>query len=48
MPDEKLDPNSKKVISTIWANNGDAISHQYAGTGALKVFFKQNNFPNNI
>ena len=22
-----------------WANNGDAISHQYAGTGALKSDF---------
>ena len=26
-------------MSTMWCNNGDAISMQYAGTAALKVWF---------
>ena len=27
----------RKIFQVLWANNGDAISRQYAGTAALKV-----------
>ncbi|XP_056004928.1 phosphatidylinositide phosphatase SAC2-like isoform X2 [Ostrea edulis] len=35
-PDEILPTNCKKIFQQLWANNGDAISRQYAGTAALK------------
>ena len=31
--------NFEKIYKSIWANNADAISRMYAGTGALKVDF---------
>jgi phosphatidylinositol 4-phosphatase len=37
--DDVLDNNIKLIFSLIWANNGDAISRQYAGTRALKSDF---------
>lgn len=36
-PDENLPSSCKKIFQVLWANNGDAISRQYAGTAALKV-----------
>ncbi|GAV02259.1 hypothetical protein RvY_12850 [Ramazzottius varieornatus] len=40
-PEEKLDddPTSLSTFRNIWADNGDVISTQYAGTGALKSDF---------
>ncbi|XP_052831807.1 phosphatidylinositide phosphatase SAC2 [Octopus bimaculoides] len=35
-PDETLPQSCRVAFQLIWANNGDAISHQYAGTAALK------------
>jgi SacI homology domain/Inositol phosphatase len=29
----------ERIFKEAWANNGDAVSHQYAGTGALKSDF---------
>ena len=31
--------NFEKVFKTVWANNANAMSMMYAGTGALKVDF---------
>ncbi|XP_047127352.1 phosphatidylinositide phosphatase SAC2 isoform X1 [Hydra vulgaris] len=39
MPDEYLPHNCRRVHNNIWANNGDAISIQYAGTAAMKGDF---------
>jgi hypothetical protein len=36
-PDENLPENCRKIFQQLWANTGDAISKQYAGTAALKV-----------
>ena len=39
-PDYPLSPAQLSLIAAhklLWADNGDAISHQYAGTGALKA-----------
>ena len=37
---EGVMPNSiKSTFQLLWANNGDTISKQYAGTNALKVPF---------
>lgn len=38
---EKLedDPQAHSIFRNIWADNGDIISQQYAGTGALKSDF---------
>ena len=35
-PEEHLPSQVKHLFQQIWANNGDAISRQYAGTAALK------------
>ncbi|KAL3864881.1 hypothetical protein ACJMK2_006529, partial [Sinanodonta woodiana] len=35
-PDESLPLNCRRIYQQMWANNGDAISQQYAGTVALK------------
>ncbi|XP_078311930.1 phosphatidylinositide phosphatase SAC2-like isoform X2 [Crassostrea virginica] len=35
-PDENLPLSCRKIFQVLWANNGDAISRQYAGTAALK------------
>ncbi|KAK3589435.1 hypothetical protein CHS0354_020770 [Potamilus streckersoni] len=35
-PDESLPLNCRIIYQQMWANNGDAISQQYAGTVALK------------
>lgn len=32
-------PALKNSFNTMWANNGDVLSRQYAGTNALKVNF---------
>ena len=37
IPDFGLPTNVKSKLQTLWANNGDIISKQYAGTNALKV-----------
>ena len=37
MPDEYLPHRCRRAHNTIWANNGDLISIQYAGTAAMKV-----------
>ena len=36
MPDQSLPPSCLQSYRRLWANNGDAISRQYAGTAALK------------
>ena len=36
VPPDELPAEFKKKIWSMWANNGDAISEQYAGTSALK------------
>ena len=36
-PDQPLSEEVTLVYNQIWANNGDAISRQYAGTAAMKV-----------
>lgn len=38
-PEIGLDRTVKLKLQTMWANNGDCISKQYAGTNALKVKF---------
>lgn len=38
-PEHGLSLACKKVFQTLWANNGDMISRQYAGTNALKGDF---------
>lgn len=35
-PDEDLPDPVRRVFNQLWANNGDAISRQYAGTAAMK------------
>lgn len=37
-PDGTLPTNIRQTFQLLWANNGDIISKQYAGTNALKVF----------
>lgn len=32
-----LQDEAKTIFQTMWADNGDAISRQYAGTDAMKV-----------
>ena len=36
-PDQPLPALCRAALNTIWANNGDTLSRQYAGTQALKV-----------
>lgn len=36
-PDGALPTNIRQNFQVLWANNGDIISKQYAGTNALKV-----------
>ena len=36
-PDGSLPTNIRQKFQLLWANNGDIISKQYAGTNALKV-----------
>jgi len=36
-PEYGLPDAVKKSLQALWANNGDTISKQYAGTSALKV-----------
>lgn len=36
-PEGDIPSNIKNTFQLLWANNGDAISKQYAGTNALKV-----------
>lgn len=36
-PEQPLPVKCNRIYQIIWANNGDAISRQYAGTAALKV-----------
>lgn len=36
-PEHPLPPACRSHLQTMWANNGDTISKQYAGTSALKV-----------
>ena len=38
-PDGTLPSNIRQTFQLLWANNGDIISKQYAGTNALKVCF---------
>ena len=35
-PEHGLSMGCKKTFQALWANNGDRISRQYAGTNALK------------
>ena len=37
MPEIDLPGDIRDVYQDMWANNGDAISRQYAGTAAMKV-----------
>ncbi|XP_078670438.1 phosphatidylinositide phosphatase SAC2-like isoform X3 [Branchiostoma floridae x Branchiostoma belcheri] len=39
MPDQTLPSRCRVVYQQMWANNGDAISRQYAGTAAMKGDF---------
>ena len=41
-PDGTLPTNIRQTFQLLWANNGDIISKQYAGTNALKVCSKFN------
>jgi hypothetical protein len=36
-PEGSIPPNIRNTFQLLWANNGDIISKQYAGTNALKV-----------
>lgn len=36
VPETPMPENIKKIFQNLWANNGDIISKQYAGTNALK------------
>jgi len=36
-PEGSIPPNIRNSFQLLWANNGDIISKQYAGTNALKV-----------
>jgi len=36
-PEKAVPTNIRNAFQLLWANNGDAISRQYAGTNALKV-----------
>lgn len=36
-PEQPLPLKCYKIYQIMWANNGDTISRQYAGTAALKV-----------
>lgn len=36
-PEQPLPPKCYRIYQIMWANNGDTISRQYAGTAALKV-----------
>jgi hypothetical protein len=38
-PEGTFWPALKTAFNTMWANNGDVLSRQYAGTNALKVLF---------
>lgn len=38
-PDVQMPFNCRKIFQQMWANNGDSISRQYAGTKALKGDF---------
>ncbi|XP_028983636.1 phosphatidylinositide phosphatase SAC2 isoform X2 [Betta splendens] len=38
-PEQPLPPKCYKIYQIMWANNGDTISKQYAGTAALKGDF---------
>ncbi|XP_053645587.1 phosphatidylinositide phosphatase SAC2 isoform X2 [Cherax quadricarinatus] len=38
-PEHPLPPACRSTLQTMWANNGDTISKQYAGTSALKGDF---------
>lgn len=38
-PEQPLPDNTRMVFQSLWANNGDALSRQYAGTNALKGDF---------
>ena len=35
--EDGLNDQAKIIFQTMWADNGDAISRQYAGTDAMKV-----------
>ena len=37
-PERQIAANCRTVYQQMWANNGDTLSRQYAGTAALKVF----------
>jgi hypothetical protein len=39
IPDIRPEFLSQRIMSTIWADNGDALSRIYTGTGALKSGF---------
>jgi uncharacterized protein (DUF2267 family) len=39
MPENSLPADIRDIYQDMWANNGDAISRQYAGTAAMKVKF---------
>ncbi|CAF1112341.1 unnamed protein product [Adineta steineri] len=34
-----LNDHARNIFQTMWADNGDAISRQYAGTDAMKIVF---------
>jgi len=36
-PENAVPANIRNAFQVLWANNGDALSRQYAGTNALKV-----------
>lgn len=39
LPEEELPHKCQRMFNIMWANNGDAISRQYAGTAAMKGDF---------
>lgn len=40
-PEQPLPVKCNRIYQIMWANNGDSISRQYAGTAALKVGARQ-------
>lgn len=44
-PEQPLPLKCYRIYQVMWANNGDTISRQYAGTAALKVILRDDWMP---
>lgn len=47
-PEQPLPVKCNRIYQIMWANNGDAISRQYAGTAALKVRGREPHLPSGM